>query len=85
MSGKPMKNHLEAGIDMHAPIRAAEIVLLPIPRDTFEKLYVSPNVRIVGNIRCPFGNPTPTALMGILVAATPNAMLKMGWRGFAYL
>jgi hypothetical protein len=55
--------------------------MFPIPRDTFEKLYLTPKMPIAGNLRRTFGNPTPISLMGFLVSATPNAMLHMGWRG----
>jgi hypothetical protein len=85
MSGKPVKDDLEPGTEMLEPIRVAESVLLPIPRDTFKKLYLSPKMQTAGNLRRTFGDPTPIAFLGILVAATPNTMLNMGWRGFPYL
>lgn len=62
-------------------IQTAESVLLPIPRDAFEKLYLSPKLPAAGNLRRTFGNPTPISLMGFLLAATPAAMQTMGWRG----
>lgn len=62
-------------------IQTAESVLLPIPRDAFEKLYLTPKRPAAGNLRNTFGNPTPIALLGFLLAATPNSMLTMGWRG----
>lgn len=61
--------------------QTAESVLLPIPRDAFEKLYLSPKTPNAGKLRATFGNPTPICLMGFLLAATPTAMLTMGWRG----
>lgn len=61
--------------------QTAESVLLPIPRDAFEKLYLSPKTPNAGKLRSTFGNPTPICLMGFLLAATPTAMLTMGWRG----
>ncbi|KAJ5684690.1 uncharacterized protein N7477_001035 [Penicillium maclennaniae] len=59
----------------------ASTVLLPMSRDEFEKLYLSPRIPTAGNLRRTFGNPTPISLMGFLLAATPAAMLTMGWRG----
>jgi hypothetical protein len=61
--------------------QTADSVLLPIPRDAFEKLYLSPKTPNAGKLRSTFGNPTPISLMGFLLAATPTAMLTMGWRG----
>lgn len=81
MSGKAMNEHVEGDTEILSHIRTAESVMLPIPRDTFEKLYLTPKMPIAGNLRRTFGNPTPISLMGFLVSATPNAMLHMGWRG----
>jgi hypothetical protein len=61
--------------------QTADSVLLPIPRDAFEKLYLAPKTPIAGKLRSTFGNPTPISLMGFLLAAMPTAMLTMGWRG----
>ncbi|KAH8702205.1 plasma membrane ammonium transporter [Talaromyces proteolyticus] len=77
-----MSDKAEAsGTETLRRMQTAESVLLPIPRDTFEKLYLTPKMPIAGNLRRTFGNPTPISLMGFLAAATPNAMLHMGWRG----
>lgn len=81
MSAKPMNEHIEGDTEILSPMRTTESVMFPIPRDTFEKLYLTPKMPIAGNLRRTFGNPTPISLMGFLVAATPNAMLHMGWRG----
>ncbi|CEL03788.1 Putative GPR1/FUN34/YaaH-class plasma membrane protein [Aspergillus calidoustus] len=63
-------------------MKTAESVFLPISRETFEKLYLSPkHPSVVGDLRKKFGNPTPICLMGFLLAATPNACILMGWRG----
>ena len=70
-----------SNVDALRRIQTAESVLLPIPRDTFEKLYLTPKMPTAGNLRQTFGNPTPISLMGFLTAATPNAMLIMGWGG----
>ncbi|KAJ5698457.1 hypothetical protein N7462_000462 [Penicillium macrosclerotiorum] len=67
--------------EMLRRIQTAESVLLPIPRDAFEKLYLSPKMPAAGNLRRTFGNPTPISLLGFLLAATPAAMQTMGWGG----
>lgn len=68
--------------DTLRPIKTAESILLPIPRETFEKLYLSPkHPWTASDLRKKVGNPTPIALMGFLIAATPNACIMMGWRG----
>lgn len=67
--------------EMLRRIQTAESVLLPIPRDAFEKLYLNPKLPTTGNLRRTFGNPTPISLLGFLLAATPAAMITMGWRG----
>lgn len=60
-------------------IRTADSVA--IPRDVFEKLYLNPQQPAAGHLRKTFGNPTPVALIGFLLSATPNGMILMGWRG----
>lgn len=67
--------------EMLRRIQTAESVLLPIPRDAFEKLFLSPKIPRAGNLRRTFGNPTPISLLGFLLASTPGAMMTMGWRG----
>ncbi|KAH8806071.1 GPR1/FUN34/yaaH family-domain-containing protein [Xylogone sp. PMI_703] len=54
---------------------------IAIPRDVFEKIYLAPHTPIKGQLRKTFGNPTPLALMGFLVASTPLGCALMGWRG----
>ncbi|KAH8703013.1 plasma membrane ammonium transporter [Talaromyces proteolyticus] len=56
-------------------------VLLPIPRDTFEKLYLNPKLPHKGSLHKTFGNPTPIALMGFVLSALPMSCIQMGWRG----
>ncbi|OGM44476.1 plasma membrane ammonium transporter (Ato3), partial [Aspergillus bombycis] len=69
-------------IDTLRPIRTAESVFLPVSRDVFEKLYLSPkHPSVKGDLRKQVGNPTPISLIGFLVAATPNAFITMGIRG----
>lgn len=73
------EKHDAATVEMLRRYQTAESVLLPIPRDAFEKLYLSPKTPAAGNLRRTFGNPTPISLLGFLLAATPAAMLTMGW------
>ncbi|KAE8318547.1 GPR1/FUN34/yaaH family-domain-containing protein [Aspergillus transmontanensis] len=69
-------------IDTLRPIRTAESVFLPVSRDVFEKLYLSPkHPSVKGDLRKQVGNPTPISLIGFLIAATPNAFITMGIRG----
>ncbi|KAL3476643.1 GPR1/FUN34/yaaH family-domain-containing protein [Aspergillus californicus] len=63
-------------------MKTAESVFLPISRETFEKLYLSPkHPSVTGDLRKKLGNPTPICLMGFLLASMPNACILMGWRG----
>jgi hypothetical protein len=73
--------HDTSTAEMLRRYQTTESVMLPIPRDIFEKLYLSPKTPNAGKLRSTFGNPTPISLMGFLLAATPTAMLTMGWRG----
>jgi hypothetical protein len=59
----------------------ADSVLVPIPRDTFEKLYLNPKLTQSGVLHKKFGNPTPIALMGFVISALPMSCIQMGWRG----
>ncbi|KAF9894799.1 hypothetical protein FE257_004420 [Aspergillus nanangensis] len=79
-SGSDIAN--EKQDDRLRQIQTAESVLLPIPREAFEKLYLTPkHPSVAGDLRKQVGNPTPISLMGFLLAATPNACIMMGWRG----
>ncbi|KAL8891384.1 MAG: hypothetical protein Q9192_005752 [Flavoplaca navasiana] len=49
--------------------------------ELFEKLYLSPENRVKGDLRKTFGNPTPIALVGFLLSLTPLSCDLMGWRG----
>ncbi|MCJ1458578.1 hypothetical protein MMC28_008951 [Mycoblastus sanguinarius] len=52
-----------------------------ISPELFEKLYLSPENRVSGDLRKTFGNPTPIALVGFLLSLTPLSCDLMGWRG----
>ena len=47
-----------------------EDILVPTP-SRFEKLYLAPEQAVAGQLRQTFGNPTPVALGGFLLANTP--------------
>ncbi|RJE25861.1 hypothetical protein PHISCL_01837 [Aspergillus sclerotialis] len=80
-SDKPDTINAEVPQDLRK-YQTAESVLLPISRDTFEKLYLNPkNPRATSKLSKRFGNPTPISLLGFLLASMPNAMIMMGWRG----
>ena len=53
----------------------------PLPAKDHEKLYLSPENAVKGQLRKTFGNPTPVALAGFLLANTPASCDLMGWRG----
>ncbi|TVY51797.1 Protein alcS, partial [Lachnellula cervina] len=54
---------------------------LSISPALFEKLYLSPQNAVKGDLRKTFGNPTPLALVGFTVALAPISIQLMGWRG----
>ncbi|KAI9666994.1 MAG: hypothetical protein M1829_005601 [Trizodia sp. TS-e1964] len=56
---------------------------ISISPDLFEKMYLSPRNSSDGDLRRRFGNPTPLALAGFLLALTPLSCEMMGWRGGA--
>jgi succinate-acetate transporter protein len=66
----------EAGL---ARLRTAETVSMS--PELFEKLYLSPQNKVSGELRKTFANPTPIALVGFLLSLTPLACDLMGWRG----
>lgn len=49
--------------------------------ELFEKLYLTPQKTVKGDLRGTFANPTPVALIGFLLSCTPLACELMGWRG----
>ncbi|CZT04240.1 related to Y.lipolytica GPR1 protein and Fun34p [Rhynchosporium graminicola] len=54
---------------------------LSISPELFEKLFLSPQTSVAGDLRSTFGNPTPLAIMGFAVALSPLSIEFMGWRG----
>lgn len=60
-------------------IRTANTI--SISPELFEKLYLTPQKAVKGDLRGTFANPTPVALLGFLLSCTPLACELMGWRG----
>ncbi|KAF2217469.1 hypothetical protein CERZMDRAFT_30407 [Cercospora zeae-maydis SCOH1-5] len=54
---------------------------ISISPELFEKIYLSPQNKVAGDLRKTFGNPTPLALVGFLLSLTPLSCDLMGWRG----
>ncbi|KPI36018.1 Protein alcS [Cyphellophora attinorum] len=72
-------NHTSSHDDVVRRVATADSVW--IPRDVFEKLYLNPEKPVAGDLRKKFANPTPVALIGFVIAATPYSISSMGWRG----
>ncbi|KAI5458151.1 GPR1/FUN34/yaaH family-domain-containing protein [Mariannaea sp. PMI_226] len=71
----PESNRMEALKQFRS---AASVSMSP---ELFEKLYLSPPTVVKGELRKTFGNPTPIALVGFLLAFTPLTCDLMAWRG----
>jgi len=54
---------------------------ISISPELFEKIYLSPQNAVKGDLRKTFGNPTPVALLGFLISLSPLSCDLMGWRG----
>ncbi|KAK6442178.1 hypothetical protein LTR95_001587 [Oleoguttula sp. CCFEE 5521] len=78
------RNHDEIETPPHKHHGVEELedinILKPTPSH-FEKLYLQPEQAVAGKLRLTFGNPTPIALGGFLLANTPATIMLMGWRG----
>ncbi|KAF2260725.1 GPR1/FUN34/YaaH-class plasma membrane protein-like protein [Lojkania enalia] len=74
--------HLDASHDSETALKkmrtAGSVSITP---ELFEKLYLSPQNRVHGDLRKTVGNPTPLALIGFLISLHPLSMDLMGWRG----
>ncbi|KAL6242948.1 hypothetical protein RBB50_010048 [Rhinocladiella similis] len=76
--GTPL-DHLNSREEVLRRVQTADSVFLP--REVFEALYLNPERNVPGDLRRKFGNPTPTCLIGFVIASTPYACANMGWRG----
>lgn len=75
-------NHLEGNMDQSTALnRIRTAGSISISPELFEKLYLSPENKVAGELRKTFGNPTPIALVGFLLSLTPLSCDLMGWRG----
>merc|ERR1712137_11169 len=81
-NGYPGHLNLDAAVDSGTALQhirtAGSISISP---ELFEKLYLSPQNKVKGELRKTFGNPTPLALIGFLLSLHPLSMDLMGWRG----
>ncbi|KAK7509525.1 uncharacterized protein IWZ02DRAFT_150385 [Phyllosticta citriasiana] len=74
--------HLGAHVDSeHALNKIRTAGSISISPELFEKIYLSPQNKVKGELRKKFGNPTPVSLIGFLLALTPLSCILMGWRG----
>lgn len=86
--GSPREKDFENGYHLdhnHDPDEALRRIRtagsLSISPELFEKMYLSPQNRVAGELRKTFGNPTPLALGGFLLSLSPLSCILMGWRG----
>ncbi|KAH9876845.1 hypothetical protein IAQ61_002206 [Plenodomus lingam] len=81
-NGHNNHQHLDDSYDSNAAVHkirpAGSISMSP---EMFEKLYLSPQNEVKGDLRKTFGNPTPLGIIGFLLALTPLSWTLMGWRG----
>ncbi|KAF2789025.1 hypothetical protein K505DRAFT_215727, partial [Melanomma pulvis-pyrius CBS 109.77] len=74
--------HLDVGHDSDTALKKIRTAgSISISPELFEKLYLSPQNKVHGDLRRTVGNPTPLALIGFLLSLTPLSMDLMGWRG----
>jgi len=74
--------HLDSSHDADDALRKIRTTgSLSISPELFEKIYLSPQNRVAGDLRKTVGNPTPLALVGFLLSLTPLSMDLMQWRG----
>jgi len=74
--------HLDNNMDAENALKRIRTTgSLSISPELFEKIYLSPQNKVAGELRKTFGNPTPLALAGFLLSLTPLSCILMGWRG----
>jgi len=74
--------HLDTNHDPDEALRKIRTTgSLSISPELFEKIYLSPQNKVAGELRKTVGNPTPVALTGFLLSLTPLSMDLMMWRG----
>ena len=76
-----IENHRENG--NNEPITADQLYRAmtnsSLSPELFERLYLSPQNRVAGDLRKTFANPTPIALLGFSVGLLPLSIEFMGW------
>ncbi|KAJ4291634.1 hypothetical protein N0V90_009529 [Kalmusia sp. IMI 367209] len=74
--------HLDVTHDSQTALKKIQTAgSISITPELFEKLYLSPQTKVHGDLRRTVANPTPLALVGFLISLTPLSMDLMGWRG----
>jgi len=75
-------NHLHGDMEPSDALKRIQTAgSISISPELFEKIYLSPQNAVKGELRKTFGNPTPLALIGFLLSLFPLSMDLMGWRG----
>ncbi|KAF7198346.1 Protein alcS [Pseudocercospora fuligena] len=77
-NGYHLDNNMDPGTALRKIQTSGSISISP---ELFEKIYLSPQNKVSGDLRKTFGNPTPLALCGFLLSLTPLSCDLMGWRG----
>lgn len=74
--------HMDNSMDSETALRRIRTAgSISISPELFEKIYLSPQNKVSGDLRKTFGNPTPIALVGFLLSLSPLSCILMGWRG----
>lgn len=73
-----LPEHTSPDLAMNKIKTAGSISISPA---LFEKLYLSPQNQVTGDLRKTFGNPTAIGLAGHVISIGPLAADLMGWRG----
>ncbi|KAK0262079.1 hypothetical protein LTS09_003503 [Friedmanniomyces endolithicus] len=74
--------HLDHNMDSDEALKRIRTTgSLSISPELFEKIYLSPQNKVAGELRKTFGNPTPLALVGFLLSLSPLSCILMGWQG----
>ena len=74
--------HLDSNHDTEDALKRIRTTgSISISPELFEKIYLSPQNKVSGDLRKTFANPTPLALAGFLLSLSPLSCILMGWRG----
>ncbi|TID23762.1 putative gpr1 fun34-class plasma membrane protein [Venturia nashicola] len=77
-------NHLHGDMEPNDALRRIQTSgSISISPELFEKIYLSPQNQVKGELRKTLGNPTPLALIGFLIVLSPLSCDLMNWRGAA--